>query len=93
MIIPQDQLFRDERERYQLRWNCENCAHFAPNGLADPGVPTTEDATEGEGAAAGDDAEKKPPVCVHGFPIQRHRRARYDDPEAELLFCKEHVLD
>ncbi len=32
MIIPQDALFREEAERYRLRWNCEDCVLF--NGEA-----------------------------------------------------------
>ena len=28
MIIPQDALFREQAERYQLRWNCEDCDRF-----------------------------------------------------------------
>lgn len=64
MIVPQDALFRDEAERFRLRWNCEDCAHFAPASQS----------------------------CVHGFPVERHLRARYDDPEADLLFCKEHTV-
>ena len=27
--------------------------------------------------------------CSHGYPDERHRRARYEDPTAALLFCKE----
>lgn len=30
--------------------------------------------------------------CAHGFPTERHRTARYDDPDARLLFCKEFEL-
>ncbi len=30
--------------------------------------------------------------CVHGFPTERHRAARYEDPTADVLFCKEHEL-
>ncbi|MEM9073618.1 MAG: hypothetical protein AAGE52_34320 [Myxococcota bacterium] len=63
MIIPQDQLFRDEAERYQLRWNCEDCVLF--NG------------------------EER---CVHGFPTDRHRKERYRDLDASVLFCKEFDL-
>jgi hypothetical protein len=28
MIVPQDAIFRDERERYRLRFTCEDCALF-----------------------------------------------------------------
>lgn len=63
MIVPQDALFREQAERYRLRWNCEDCALFDPER-----------------------------GCAHGFPTERHRRARYDDPEAALLFCKEFDL-
>lgn len=31
--------------------------------------------------------------CAHGYPTHRHRRSRYDDPAAELLFCKDFDLD
>lgn len=31
--------------------------------------------------------------CAHGFPTERHRRARYEDAEAELYFCKEFELE
>jgi hypothetical protein len=27
--------------------------------------------------------------CAHGYPTGEHREARYDDPEAPLVFCKE----
>ena len=30
--------------------------------------------------------------CVHGFPTHRHRRSRYDDPDAAILICKEFDL-
>lgn len=30
--------------------------------------------------------------CAHGFPTERHRRARYRDPFASLLFCKDFEL-
>lgn len=63
MRIPQDERFRDEAARYDLKWNCEDCA------LAD-----------GEGG------------CVHGFPTARHLAARYEDPTADVLFCKEFLL-
>jgi hypothetical protein len=63
MEVAQDERFRQERERFALRWNCEDCALY--------------DARRG---------------CAHGFPTQRHRRSRYDDPEAALLFCKDFEL-
>ncbi len=63
MIIPQDALFREEAERYRLRWNCEDCVLY--NG-----------------------ADR----CVHEFPTERHRAARYEDAAAPLLFCKEFDL-
>lgn len=28
MHIPQDALFREQRERYRLRFTCEDCAQF-----------------------------------------------------------------
>lgn len=64
MEVVQDERFRQERERFSLRWNCEDCALYDPEG-----------------------------ACAHGFPTQRHRRSRYDDPEAPLLFCKDFELD
>ena len=30
--------------------------------------------------------------CAHGFPTHRHRKSRYDDPTAALLFCKNFEL-
>ncbi|MFK8002935.1 MAG: hypothetical protein AB8H86_25425 [Polyangiales bacterium] len=30
--------------------------------------------------------------CAHGFPTEKHRRARYEDPDASLYFCKEFDL-
>ena len=30
--------------------------------------------------------------CVHGYPCWQHREARYRDPEADLLFCKDFEL-
>lgn len=68
MIIPQDALFREESERFALRWNCEDCQRFM-----------------------GDDAEGQG-HCAHGFPTERHRRKRYEDPAADVLFCKEFEL-
>jgi hypothetical protein len=31
-------------------------------------------------------------VCAHGFPTHRHRKSRYEDPTAALLFCKDFEL-
>ncbi len=64
MEIPQDARFRDERERFALRFTCEDCEHFVP--LAQR--------------------------CSHGFPVERHLRQRYENPEASLLFCKDFAL-
>ncbi|MEM8610176.1 MAG: hypothetical protein AAGF92_24010 [Myxococcota bacterium] len=63
MKVEQDARFREQREQYSLRWNCEDCALF--------------------------DAELG---CAHGYPTHRHRRSRYDDPRADLLFCKDFEL-
>ena len=63
MEVVQDERFRKERERFALRWNCEDCALYDPER-----------------------------GCAHGFPTQRHRRSRYEDPEANLLFCKDFEL-
>ena len=30
--------------------------------------------------------------CAHGFPTDEHRTARYADPAAELVFCKDFEL-
>jgi hypothetical protein len=30
--------------------------------------------------------------CAHGFPTHRHRSSRYEDPTADLLFCKDFEL-
>ncbi len=30
--------------------------------------------------------------CAHGFPTEKHRKARYLDPDAGLHFCKEFEL-
>jgi hypothetical protein len=30
--------------------------------------------------------------CAHGYPTERHRKARYEDPDANVLFCKEFDL-
>jgi hypothetical protein len=27
--------------------------------------------------------------CAHGYPVEEHRRARYEDPDAEIVFCKD----
>ena len=64
MKIAQDQTFRDERERFALRFTCEDCALWDP---------------------AND-------RCAHGFPTREHRRTRYDDAHADVVFCKEFEL-
>jgi hypothetical protein len=64
MRVPQDERFRQEREKFALRFNCEDCCHFV-------------------------EASAK---CLHGYPTDGHRAARYDDPTAELLFCKDFTL-
>jgi len=69
MILPQDERFRDERNRFRLRFTCEECVHFVE---PDSELPTGR--------------------CNHGFPCHRHLTSRYDDPEADLLFCKEFEL-
>jgi hypothetical protein len=53
MKVEQDERFREQRERFRLKWK------------------------------AG---------CAHGFPTHRHRKSRYDDPTAALLFCKDFEL-
>ncbi|KPK12913.1 MAG: hypothetical protein AMJ62_15685 [Myxococcales bacterium SG8_38] len=63
MRIEQDERFHSQRERFRLKWNCEDCALF--------------------------DAEAG---CAHGFPTHRHRKSRYEDASAELLFCKDFEL-
>ena len=63
MKVEQDERFREQRERFRLKWNCEDCVLFDPD--------------------AG---------CAHGFPTHRHRKSRYDDPRAALLFCKDFEL-
>lgn len=30
--------------------------------------------------------------CTHGYPTEGHRAAWYEDPAAELLFCKDFTL-
>jgi hypothetical protein len=64
MKLPQDERFRQERARFNLRFTCEDCAHFDPE--------------RGR--------------CTHGYPTGGHRLARYDDPSAALLFCKDFTL-
>ncbi len=64
MRIPQDEQFRRERERFALRFTCEDCALFDP-------------------------ARER---CLHGYPSEHHRAARYEDPEADLLYCKDFDL-
>lgn len=27
--------------------------------------------------------------CVYGYPVDEHRLARYHDPDAEIVFCKD----
>lgn len=63
MRVEQDARFREQRERFKLRWNCEDCVLF--------------DLASG---------------CAHGFPTHRHRKSRYDDFAADLLFCKDFEL-
>ena len=67
MRIPATPRFLVERERFALRFCCEDCALF----LGERSGPADESA------------------CAHGFPTAEHRRARYEDPSAELVFCKE----
>ncbi|MFW6067907.1 MAG: hypothetical protein ACOC97_06190 [Myxococcota bacterium] len=31
-------------------------------------------------------------ACAHGYPTAGHRASRYDDPAADLLFCKDFDL-
>ena len=64
MIIPQDALFRRERERFALRFTCEDCALF----------------------------DARDASCAHGYPTEPHRAARYDDPDAPVIFCKDFDL-
>lgn len=64
MKLPQDERFRRERARFNLRFTCEDCCHFDPSAQR----------------------------CCHGYPTHGHRAARYDDPAAELLFCKDFTL-
>ena len=63
MKVEQDARFREQRERFHLKWNCEDCVLF--------------DSDAG---------------CAHGFPTHRHRASRYEDPNADLLFCKDFEL-
>ena len=43
MKIPQTQTFRDQRARYALRFTCEHCALYDPDGdQCAHGFPTTE---------------------------------------------------
>lgn len=60
MRLAQDARFREERALHVLRFTCEDCASFDPDG-----------------------------ACGHGFPTDEHRAARYDDPRAQIVFCKE----
>ncbi len=63
MKVEQDARFREQRQRFKLKWTCEDCVLFDPD--------------------AG---------CAHGFPTHRHRNSRYEDPSADLLFCKDFEL-
>jgi hypothetical protein len=27
--------------------------------------------------------------CAHGYPIEDHRRERYEDPRVDIVFCKD----
>ena len=63
MKVPQDERFVEERRRYALRWNCEDCALY-------------------DGALG----------CAHNYPTHRHRASRYENPKADLLFCKDYEL-
>lgn len=40
MEVPQDECFREEREKYRLRWNCEHCANFDGEERCVHGFPT-----------------------------------------------------
>jgi hypothetical protein len=40
-----------------------------------------------ESCALFDDAREQ---CAHGFPTDEHRGARYADPGADVIFCKEY---
>ncbi|MET0387173.1 MAG: hypothetical protein ABW321_14490 [Polyangiales bacterium] len=43
MHIPQDRLFREQRERYRLQFTCERCAQFDDVGeKCAHGYPTTQ---------------------------------------------------
>lgn len=51
-------------------------------------------APKGPALARGGGAPQRPSDllegdCAHGYPTDEHREARYDDPEALLVFCKE----
>lgn len=64
MRIPPDPRFPEERARYALRFNCEDCAMWDP------------------------DHER----CAHGYPADDHRRARYESPDVDVVFCKDFQL-
>ena len=32
--------------------------------------------------------ESREQSCAHGFPTAEHRRARYDAPQAGIVFCQ-----
>ncbi len=40
MKVEQDERFREQRERFQLKWNCEDCALFDPARGCAHGYPT-----------------------------------------------------
>jgi hypothetical protein len=64
MRVPRTERFDDERDRYGLRFCCEDCGHF-------------------------DAARER---CRHDWPTDAHRRARYDEAQPEIVFCKEFEL-
>jgi hypothetical protein len=64
MKLEQTAAFREQRERFRLRFTCEHCAMF----------------------------DEQRESCAHGYPTTEHREARYQDPEARLVFCKHFEL-
>jgi hypothetical protein len=36
--------------------------------------------------------QPEPERCAHGYPTDDHREARYDDPAAQIVFCKHFEL-
>lgn len=40
MEVPQDETFREERERFKLQWNCEDCVLFDAQERCVAGFPT-----------------------------------------------------